>query len=311
MSRKVVHCDSCETKNRIPSDRLDRKWKCGSCGHLLSVVLSDNDYCPICQEYSFTGVHLSNGTTVHESCLNELRSKEKNLEERIEAERNELRDIRKRISKQKGLPSRLKSILIGPQISTEQLSRSRSIIESRISDLSSQLDRVRGELRSIYDYFLTYPPDWGERRRLLIHSAGKRCSVCRTTSRLHVHHVIPLSRGGSHKLENLELLCETCHSGAHGGRDFSGEFTDDQTAFSKRVADISEAINYGNRIRFNYKKPTDSDFIKRTVHPRELINIDHRRGSGSTLCVRGYCELREDDRTFDLKRMRGLKVLNE
>lgn len=105
------------------------------------------------------------------------------------------------------------------------------------------------------------------------------------------------------------MLCEKCHSKGHGGRDFSGEFNHSETAFSKRVANIRYAIEKGNPIKFGYKKPKEKSYKQRTVKPVELVNIDHIRDTGSTLCIRGYCELRKAERTFALKRMRGLKVI--
>jgi predicted DNA-binding transcriptional regulator YafY len=105
------------------------------------------------------------------------------------------------------------------------------------------------------------------------------------------------------------MLCENCHSKDHGGRDFSGEFNSSETAFSKRIANIRYAIANGKRINFVYRKPEEDIHKQRTIKPTELINLDHHRDSGSTLCVRGYCELRKAERTFALKRMRGLKVI--
>lgn len=32
---------------------------------------------------------------------------------------------------------------------------------------------------------------------------------------LHVHHILPRSRGGTHDLSNLILLCDAAHSHAH------------------------------------------------------------------------------------------------
>lgn len=51
--------------------------------------------------------------------------------------------------------------------------------------------------------------------------------------------------------------------------------------------------------------------MKRTVIPDEIVNIDHQRDAGSTLCVTGFCELRNAERTFALKRMKGLNVLED
>lgn len=43
---------------------------------------------------------------------------------------------------------------------------------------------------------------------------GKRCAVtdCRSTARLRIDHIDPLSRGGVSELRNLQLLCFPCNS---------------------------------------------------------------------------------------------------
>ena len=41
-----------------------------------------------------------------------------------------------------------------------------------------------------------------------------RCVECSTTkdkNTLHIDHIIPISRGGSDELDNLQTLCETCN----------------------------------------------------------------------------------------------------
>lgn len=45
---------------------------------------------------------------------------------------------------------------------------------------------------------------------------GNRCVRCGATDRLQVHHVIPVSAGGSHDDSNLVTLCNNCHREAHG-----------------------------------------------------------------------------------------------
>jgi hypothetical protein len=45
------------------------------------------------------------------------------------------------------------------------------------------------------------------------------CVRCGSQDDLHVHHVIPMSKGGSHDMDNLAALCDECHRIAHGGRD--------------------------------------------------------------------------------------------
>lgn len=39
------------------------------------------------------------------------------------------------------------------------------------------------------------------------------CSWCKSTQDLTVDHIKPLSKGGTHDLTNLRVLCRTCNSG--------------------------------------------------------------------------------------------------
>ena len=79
-----------------------------------------------------------------------------------------------------------------------------------------------------------YPEDWQTRRIETFLTANGRCSSCGTQvgslrvspeqrwhypllrlSGAQVHHKVPLSRGGDHSLDNLELLCDDCHIAHH------------------------------------------------------------------------------------------------
>lgn len=213
------------------------------------------------------------------------------------------------VQRRKGVGFKIISMFSKPIVSTIDIERELQTIEEVVSELSIKLNLLRDYNVSLYDYFLTYPPDWDRRRNQVIERDGEQCNECGNRHHLHMHHITPLSQGGSNKVSNLILLCENCHSEEHNGRDFSGEFNKTETAFSKRVAEIRYAIDNGKRIKFSYKKPQDQNYKQRTINPVELVNIEHDRDSGSTLCVRGYCELRQEERTFALKRMKGLKIL--
>jgi len=62
----------------------------------------------------------------------------------------------------------------------------------------------------------TYPEDWNERRKKVLDRDGYKCQKCgKEDTELHVHHRIPISRGGNHKLSNLITLCSSCHENQH------------------------------------------------------------------------------------------------
>jgi hypothetical protein len=66
-----------------------------------------------------------------------------------------------------------------------------------------------------------YPDDWATRRKKVKKRDAWECQSCgrkggpRGTAQLHVHHIVPKSKGGSHALSNLKLLCDQCHADIH------------------------------------------------------------------------------------------------
>ena len=38
-----------------------------------------------------------------------------------------------------------------------------------------------------------------------------KCIFCKTTKNLTIDHIIPLSRGGTNALKNIQILCKTCN----------------------------------------------------------------------------------------------------
>ena len=71
--------------------------------------------------------------------------------------------------------------------------------------------------------FTGYPPDWDERRKAVKQRDQYRCTQCgwpdgskRRARNLHVHHAVPLLKGGDNSLENLATLCHVCHRKAEG-----------------------------------------------------------------------------------------------
>ncbi len=75
-------------------------------------------------------------------------------------------------------------------------------------------------------------------------------------------------------------------------------------SFGKKIKLINYAISQNKKIHFNYRKFT-GEKSKRTISPETTNRI--RR----TWCVEGFCFLRNEDRTFAIKRMRNLEIFRE
>jgi hypothetical protein len=61
-----------------------------------------------------------------------------------------------------------------------------------------------------------YPKDWNDIKRRIKHRDGYKCRLCGSSSDLHVHHIVPISRYPDHSDSNLITLCFSCHSKQDG-----------------------------------------------------------------------------------------------
>lgn len=67
-----------------------------------------------------------------------------------------------------------------------------------------------------------YPSNWADLSLQAKDRDGYKCGNCGeggkkawVTFPLHVHHIVPLSKGGTNNLSNLRTLCEDCHKRLH------------------------------------------------------------------------------------------------
>ena len=51
-----------------------------------------------------------------------------------------------------------------------------------------------------------------EEFQALCEKAGNRCLCCGSSGALTADHIVPLSRGGSNNIENIQPLCQSCNS---------------------------------------------------------------------------------------------------
>lgn len=264
--------------------------------------------CQLCNIEISNGLQLSNGEMIHDTCVDLIETKLKEYISRIRNIEYEIYQYQSELKKTDSLLYKFGAFINIYHIDTDKIRTNIKLQEDQIYSIKAYVVELKNRTEPIYDYYLSYPPDWDIRKEMVANRDGEACTTCRSTGSLHLHHKNPLSKGGNNKISNLKLLCRDCHSSEHGGRDFSETFSSNETAFSKRVSTLRYAIAQGKKVKFKYKKFTDDDYVERIVTPSNIINIAHRRDSGNTLCVKGFCELRNDDRTFALKRMKGLKI---
>ncbi len=251
-------------------------------------------YCIVCKEYAEYeyDIALSNGDYLHPPCLTKLQIRKDEIEAILR--------------KQK--PQLILSLFVPTEVPEREV-----IPETTVENLSTELAKLQSVLTSIYDYLPSWPPDWETRKQRLIRLNGSICSSCEEQQNVYLQHDIPLCEGGTNALDNLELICSACHARMYGKRNIFGKFTPNasQSAFSEQIAEIQYAIDNHQKIQFSYKKPSDRRWTVRVVVPERLFNIPNSRESGETLCVEGFCELRQDTRIFALERMESLGVIED
>lgn len=60
------------------------------------------------------------------------------------------------------------------------------------------------------------PRAWEVVRKAVLDRDGYICQGCAADDRpLEVHHIVPIQRGGSNEMSNLNTLCDRCHKRIH------------------------------------------------------------------------------------------------
>ena len=98
---------------------------------------------------------------------------------------------------------------------------------------------------------------------------GFKCQVCGKDTDLHIHHIIPRRMGGSHDLNNLILLCSSCHMAIE---------TNDVDHAVKKCT--NNALKYGGFLEDNCYRITDS--YKVNILKETLIDVFKRLSSDSS-----------------------------
>jgi len=283
-------------------------------------------FCRFCNESEGERIALLDGSTLHQACCNELQRQLLDIGSYVTSIDHELSGARKKLTFTSQLKLKFfQFVQPQRQILREgdpaDLRKKIEILE-RDREIAKEKERIfLNLLTQAHEVWPTYPPDWSTRRASAWTAGGGACSECGDRGALDVHHLRPIREGGTHRLENLVLLCRDCHQEAHGGCDLGlaqvGVEDHKTTAIEKRIRKIRSAIDRGQSIHFKYTTG-DGQETKRTVRPHDIRKLNAEEIERLTgkqvdregaLCMFGYCQLRKDDRCFAVSRMRGVKLV--
>jgi hypothetical protein len=305
----IKDCPVCGAKNRIAEHDTTVRPICGRCRAQLLPDLhgfsSINIQCVICGSTRYGTESLSNGGVYHKECFLRLSTNIEAIDSEIRKSRSEKWELEMQLKEASKVGHFIKSLFTGKTTNVSDISARIADKENAIRNLSARKIPLKESLSKVYTFWLTYPPDWDERCST-VRGVGY-CAECGSSSRkvqIHVHHKVPISRGGSHALDNLIPLCEKCHTRAHGGREFSYSDSSQIGAFGERLKLVQDAIQNHTLVRFHYRR-RDGQKSVRSIRPQGL---KHER---DLLCVYGHCYLRGENRTFAIKRMDRAMLVGE
>jgi hypothetical protein len=226
--------------------------------------------CPLCQSPSLNGVPLSNGSIIHRDCFDLISNQIESTQITINSLRTQIYEAESKLQESGNFINIIGRLLVGgtaPELLRSQIHEFKTRLEKSESEIALALRRAE----PLFDLMLDYPPDWNQRVEK-VKERDRGCTSCGSHRFLQAHHITPLSKGGSNRLSNLVLLCESCHKKEHGGRDFKYTVASGKLAISDRVEVIQQAISLGRDIEFQYRKPDESSFSKRKIKPTALSN---------------------------------------
>lgn len=278
--------------------------------------------CIVCNVHVIGEGVLSDGTAFHNRCYQNLVDRQSELEKILAREfvpstaltvaHQRLSTLAKQERSERSLGARLRRAVNGEQSRAAEFAaevqaqsqrvreienNERALLASARALASAELSQLRASLTHMYDRWITYPPDWAGRRSKAV-AAHPRCESCSGGGNIQVHHRRPVGQGGTHLAGNLVVLCRRCHERRHGGAKLDGGPSEPSGEFAEKVKIIQQAIDNGSCIQFHYQK-YDGERSKRSMRPKVFEEV----GDYNSLCVRGHCLLRNEERIFAVRRM--------
>jgi hypothetical protein len=254
--------------------------------------------CEICHISCSDGILLSNGGILHKECYENILKEKEEIGYKIYQCNNSINSADAKLN---SLGRKLLRYIGRGTENDENLLRIINDNKKIIPGYEKDISKLKIQLRILYDYWMDYPPDWEDRRQSLLEQINF-CEECGALSySFHIHHIAPVSKGGSHKRDNLKVLCKECHQSKHKHK--LGDTPDYKraTEFEVKLSKLRKAIDEDRTVTFEYRK-YEGERSKRTIKPEGF------KLPGKYLCVYGYCYLRNDRRTFSIRRMTKLIV---
>jgi hypothetical protein len=171
---------------------------------------------------------IANGKVVYQSEVQIRQDVSKKMEQRKMYRRNRrARKTRYRKARWQNRSSMRKDGRLAPSIKSKIDShlREKKFVESilpvtiwKVETASFDIYKIANSKISRPNYQKGNQKGFYNVKAYVLHRDGYQCQECKTRKgKLHVHHIIFKSNGGTNSPENLIVLCHTCHAKLHNG----------------------------------------------------------------------------------------------
>lgn len=161
---------------------------------------------------------------------------------------------------------------------------------------------------------------WEQIRNKVFEIHGHKCKICGDINDIHVHHIIPISQGGTNVIENLIPLCKKCHESQHNFKfkDNNKHVPSNYGETTRKENIILKAIENHCNIKIKYKASKlykNSEITLRIVKPIKIILgqccdnkfVQQSMYDKNKFFLLAYCYLRNENRLFRLDRILEIK----
>lgn len=138
---------------------------------------------------------------------------------------------------------------------------------------------------------------------ILIEERGAYCEECGEDGPLHVHHIIPISKGGSNEIKNLKLLCYKCHLSQHH-HNFEKTGSNLRRKVPDKYEKIGKAFHEKKKLQIKYQA-NNGEITTRIISPKEIVE---KKG---IYYIEAFCYLRNEERIFRISRIKNVKIMED